>query len=318
MHRVGYPTGMVFLGLDVGGTRLRWACRPGGSGEGPGVQPAVHGEAAAAEQLATVLRAIAGEAGGAIRQAVVAMAGAGDRALAARLQQGLAERGVAFPVAIVGDTLAAAAAALTHGPGALVWAGTGSFAVARAADGALHRVGGRGYLLGDDGSAYDLVRNAARRALRAHDGLGPATSLTAALTAAFGAPAPERLGASLQQLDTGAVAARFGVVLAEAAAGDAVARDVLATGAGELAGLVRAAAARAGLDLRGHAVAFGGGALTGAPALREGLAAALADAGIGPLRMLPPHAAVAGAVALAEAFAGGRQPLAGWVAHGAL
>jgi ribosome-associated protein len=129
---------------------------------------------------------------------------------------------------VVGDVLAAAAAALAEGPGLLVWSGTGSFAIARAANGELHRIGGRGYLLGDQGSGYDLVRAPPRPCCCAIDDLGPATALTAALTKAFGAPAPQRLGAVLQRLDSGEVAQRLPVVLAVAAAGDPVANEVLA------------------------------------------------------------------------------------------
>jgi len=34
-------------------------------------------------------------------------------------------------------------------------------------------IGGRGFLLGDDGSAARIGADAVRAALRAHDGLGP-------------------------------------------------------------------------------------------------------------------------------------------------
>lgn len=311
---------MAWLGLDVGGTRMRWAFRPepaGAAGEDRGVQPAVHGVEATVARLGEVLLRL-GQATPGLAAAVAAMAGAGDRALARQIEHGLRGAGVAFPVAVVGDVLAACAAALADGPGVLVWSGTGSFAVARSADGRLHRVGGRGYLLGDDGSAYDLVRRAARAALRAVDGLGPATRLTADLVRALSAPAPERLGAVLQGLDTGQVARHLGVVLAAAAAGDAVAQEVVAGGAGALRELVQAAAARAGLPAGAAAVAMGGGALLGAEPLRRGLVAALAEQGWRAGDLLDDRAAARGAAALAEAMASGRAPLAEWVRHGAV
>ena len=61
--------------------------------------------------------------------------------------------------------------------GALVIAGTGSAAIARVR-GREIVIGGRGFLLGDDGSAARVGADAIRAALRAHDGLGPTSPLT--------------------------------------------------------------------------------------------------------------------------------------------
>ena len=72
--------------------------------------------------------------------------------------------------------------ALTNGigkkDGIVVIAGTGSGAFARTGD-TVHRVGGWGYKLSDEGSGYDLGRRALMAVLHAHDGLGEATILTA-------------------------------------------------------------------------------------------------------------------------------------------
>ncbi|MCA8951600.1 MAG: ATPase, partial [Planctomycetes bacterium] len=261
---------MICLGLDVGGTSCRAEWWPAGArpcGVAPGVQPAVQGVDAAVAGLLRVLRELVGAEAPAA--AVVAMAGAGDPRIANEIRAGLGAAGIGFPVAVVGDVLAAAAAALGEAPGVLLWSGTGSFAVARGADGVLHRVGGRGYLLGDQGSGYDLVRRAAAAVVLALDGLGPATALTGALTGAFGAASPARLGAVLQQLPTGAVAAELPVVLRVAAAGDAVAGEVLAQGAEALALLAAAAARSAGLEPRGLASHLGGGVLLHVPAIAE-------------------------------------------------
>lgn len=318
-HFVPVTVPAVYLGLDVGGTKCRWEwlppSRPGGSA--PGVQPAVQGEAAAVQALAAALRSALAGAPPPVACAI-AMAGAGDRALAGRIANGLRREGMTFPLAVVGDVLAAVAGTLADGPGVLVWAGTGSFAVARAANGELHRTGGRGYLLGDQGSAYDLVRRAAAAVVLAADGLGPATALTEALVREFGAPAPARLGAVLQRLATGEVAARLPSVLEVAAAGDEVAAAVLDEGMEALAMVANAAVRSAGLEWRGLAVVFGGGLLLGAPAVRDLLARRLAALGAGPARLAEEAAAAHGAAALAQAFAERRQPLAGWVADGAL
>jgi N-acetylglucosamine kinase-like BadF-type ATPase len=312
---------MSWLGLDVGGTQCRYEwwppdSRPGGCGRG--VQPAVHGVAAAVEGLAGVLAAAVREAPA--EAVVCAMAGAGDPAVGAAIVDGLRARAVAgrAAIAVVGDVLAAAAAALQDGAGVLVWSGTGSFAVARSSRGELVRVGGRGYLLGDQGSGFDFVRRAAAAVLLAADDLGPPTALTDALTAAFEAPSPQRLGAVLQHLDTGAVAAKLPVVLGAAAAGDAVAAEVLDEGVEALAMLANAAVRRAGLEFTALPTAFGGGVLTSVPAVRERLAVRLRTFGAPAPRVLDARVAARGAAWLAHGLHQGLEPQRSWVAHGTL
>src|SRR5204862_5893414 len=137
---------------------------------------AVHGVDATVRGLLAVLRGAMKSTAPAA--AVCALAGAGDPNVAGSIAAGLRAEGITFPIAVVGDVVAAAAAGLAGGPGVLLWAGTGSFAIARAHDGALHRAGGRGHLLGDQGSGYDIVRRAAAAVLLAVDDLGPPTALT--------------------------------------------------------------------------------------------------------------------------------------------
>lgn len=68
--------------------------------------------------------------------------------------------------------------------GGLIIAGTGSAAVARLGGRSI-AVGGRGFILGDDGSGARLGLAALRLALRAHDDLAPHTPLTRRLMARF-------------------------------------------------------------------------------------------------------------------------------------
>lgn len=305
---------MTFLGLDVGGTHCRFEWAPAGvlpGGDARAVQPAVHGIdatiAGLAEVLGTALQIQRPSA------AVCALAGVGDAATSARLVAGLRERGIDVPTAIVGDVLAAAAAALTEGPGVLVWAGTGSFAISRSVTGELIRVGGRGYLLGDQGSGYDLVRRAAAAVLLAVDGLGPPTSLTGKLCAAFDAPAPQRLGAVLQRLDSGQVAAKTPLVMAAADEGDAVARAVLDAGVQSLATLATAAARQAGNELQDLDVAFGGGVLCGVPRYAAALGDSLTAHGTRAHRLVDARGAARGAAWLAQGWHQHLQPQRQWV-----
>ena len=66
-------------------------------------------------------------------------------------------------------------------------AGTGSIAFGRNAAGLTARAGGWGYVFGDEGGGFDIVRQALRAALRLEEGWGRATSLRATLLGASGA-----------------------------------------------------------------------------------------------------------------------------------
>lgn len=87
---------------------------------------------------------------------------------------------------ITDDAVIALTGALGGKPGVITIAGTGSIALGRGADGKLVRAGGWGYVYGDEGSAFDIVRQALRACLRAEEGWGSATGLAQNLLAATG------------------------------------------------------------------------------------------------------------------------------------
>lgn len=72
-------------------------------------------------------------------------------------------------------------------PGVIVIAGTGSMAFGRNAAGRMARAGGWGYIFGDEGGAFDIVRQALREVLRLEEGWGLETSLREYLLRATGA-----------------------------------------------------------------------------------------------------------------------------------
>ncbi len=76
------------------------------------------------------------------------------------------------------DALIALSSGTFGEPGIVLIAGTGSIAYARLWDGTIHRVGGWGYLFGDEGSGYAMGRKALVAVMQAYDGRGPATALT--------------------------------------------------------------------------------------------------------------------------------------------
>jgi N-acetylglucosamine kinase-like BadF-type ATPase len=79
------------------------------------------------------------------------------------------------------DAMTALAGATSGEPGIVAIAGTGSIAFAQNARGEVARAGGWGYVFGDEGGAFDIVRQALRAVLREHEGWGARTALTPAL-----------------------------------------------------------------------------------------------------------------------------------------
>jgi len=93
----------------------------------------------------------------------------------------LAEMAPADRLVVTHDAEIALAGALNGAPGVIVIAGTGLIAFGRNERGETARVAGWGHIFGDEGSAFDIVRQALRAALREHEGWGPRTALTPAL-----------------------------------------------------------------------------------------------------------------------------------------
>ena len=138
-------------------------------------------------------------------------------------------------IVVVNDAVAACVGANGLGDGGLVIAGTGSAGIARV--GATTTIiGGRGFQLGDDGSAARLGETALRATLRALDGLEPMSELARALGRHFGDD-PLRMtrwAAEAKPRDYGAFAPQ---ILDLAKSGDARAREIAGEGADAITAL---------------------------------------------------------------------------------
>jgi len=88
-------------------------------------------------------------------------------------------------ITILSDLEIALEGAFPEGEGIVLVAGTGSAAIGRDASGVIQRCGGYGYILGDEGSGYDIGRKAISYAIQNTDGLLPETHLTAELCSCF-------------------------------------------------------------------------------------------------------------------------------------
>ncbi len=87
---------------------------------------------------------------------------------------------------ITHDAEIALSGATAGEPGIIIIAGTGSMAFGRNAAGQIARAGGWGYIFGDEGGAFDLVRRALRAALQHEEGWGDRTMVRALLLEATG------------------------------------------------------------------------------------------------------------------------------------
>jgi N-acetylglucosamine kinase-like BadF-type ATPase len=121
-------------------------------------------------------------------------------------------------------------------------AGTGSIAYGRNASRKFARVGGWGYIFGDEGGGFDLTRQALRAVLRHEEGWGPDTVLRSMLLEETGASDANDLMHRFYttQFPRPLIASYSKLVDAAANAGDAVARNIIVNAAQQLATAVSA------------------------------------------------------------------------------
>ena len=141
-------------------------------------------------------------------------------------------------VEVANDAVTACVGANGAGDGGLIIAGTGTAGIARVA-GAAKIVGGRGFLLGDDGSGARIGADAVRAALRAFDGLEPMSGLSRALLAKFDSD-PLRMMSWAQTAKPGDYGAFAPQVFEAARAGESGALEIVARAAGAIVAIFRA------------------------------------------------------------------------------
>ncbi|ASO18029.1 N-acetylglucosamine kinase-like BadF-type ATPase [Actinoalloteichus hoggarensis] len=252
----------LVIGVDIGGTsttavlasadgrRHAWA-------NGEGANPNAHPVDVATARLTEVLRELLTDVdAGRVSTGVLGMAGVSrlsDPAVDTAFQQAwAAAAGPAARLRVLSDVETAFAAGTPAATGVVLIAGTGAIA-ARIERNALHRIsGGHGWLLGDEGSAFWLGREAVRHTLRAVEGADRPGELTdSVLDAALGAGSAfldgsrtdgetrRRLIASVNSAPPVRLAEYAPLVSAACLAGDPAARKIVRRGATELATLVR-------------------------------------------------------------------------------
>ncbi|MFZ4650553.1 MAG: BadF/BadG/BcrA/BcrD ATPase family protein [Rubrivivax sp.] len=295
------------LGLDVGGTQSRWAlARPGGPVLAEGTAGGFSGQQVLTElgrsQIEHELR-VMGEAaaaaaaalGGGPVQRVWAGVTGYDAASGPALGELLAAA-LALPAQAVrlhNDVELACRLCFAPGAGYLVYAGTGSIGVFVDEAGAMHRVGGRGGVLGDEGSGWWIAREALAAVWRHEDeqpGFLGRSPLAGALLRAIG-PGADNWAATRRfvHLASRGEFGRLALAVAAVAEEDALARQILERAGAELARL-------ATLLVRHHGprpVVVAGRAASLHPLIGQALHAALPDGLACEMRELRTHALAA-------------------------
>lgn len=232
----------VYVGVDAGGSKTKLTARSAeGTNEvhleGPGANPQRIGVDAAAQRLLQLIRRAMRHFPDATSIAVCAgVAGAGQtddqNDLDARIRRGI-DAWQVESVQVVHDAAIALEAAFEGGSGIVVIAGTGSVVFARTTAGTRERVGGWGYLLGDEGSGHAIGREGLSAVADAMDG-GPATRLRAAVAERYGLDTRDALIHRIYG-EEWAVQEVAPLVIEASASGDAVARAIVADQADKLA-----------------------------------------------------------------------------------
>ncbi len=171
----------------------------------------------------------------------------------------------------VEDSVTALAGASLAGPGIVVIAGTGAVAYGQVVNGRCAKSGGWGYIMGDEGSGYDIGIQTLRAVTQSADGRAPATLLETMVPAHFGLADITEVRAAVYDATIGRpqIAALAQTVAEAAVQGDDVARQILGRAGQDLARLAVAVLTRLDMLERGMSVFPTGGVFQAGTAVLE-------------------------------------------------
>ncbi|MED1780624.1 BadF/BadG/BcrA/BcrD ATPase family protein [Brevibacillus fortis] len=268
-----------FIGIDGGGSKTKAAiCNEAGQ-----VQAIAAGESsnplsrswgdveATLRQLIDAVRIKAGAKEEEVAGLFIGLGGADRPQIKERLQHAFADEW-GERLLIDNDVIAALYAGTWGQPGVVLLAGTGSIACAFSKEGTRHRVGGWGYLIGDEGSGFDLGKKAAIAVMREYDGRGESTVLTRLFMDYYGVERPDELisliyGGSNPRME---LAKTSQLVEQAAALGDPVANALIIQAVEDLLELADACLKKVQKPVP---IVLAGGLLTASTILREQLVA---------------------------------------------
>ena len=242
---------MYILGLDGGGTKTDMAlCDESGRviARAIGGAASLTGQTqeAAFGHIEETVRRVTAPIGGERAEIAAFFAGISGGGLAANREKFRALFARLLPNARVrenaSDAVNALSAGIGRGDGVIAIAGTGSSVFARA-KGEMRQVGGWGYLLGDEGSGFDLGRRALRAALYDLDRRGEKTCLKEMCEEKAGCALRELIVGLYSQDSKRVIASYAPLLLTAAERGDGAALRELEKATGDMAHAIATAAA---------------------------------------------------------------------------
>ncbi len=291
----------IGLGIDAGGTALRWclAARGGGliaRGDLPPVTGHIFTEEAR-QRAGAIIDALRGAVltHGKPARVLAGITGLDAKSESADIYRRLLAHAFDLPlhdVDVDTDMVVAYRAAFTPGDGILIYSGTGSVGFHLAADGSHVRAGGRGVIIDDGGSGFWIAKEAVKALFRMEDrgpGNGFATVLGRHLAEGFGAATWDAARTYIYGGERGRVAGLVPHVASAARDGDPVALAIFEGAGRELADLADSLFARTSA----RHVVLTGGASFAHPALAEAFRDALAGRASIEHRVLDPAFAAA-------------------------
>lgn len=231
---------MHYLGIDAGASATKWALIDENDVVRSGVEKAMDGHIyrkASKDRMESVLQEISKKISGKkIAGIYLGITGVlHDGSIEKQL-----EKTFNAPNTVVSDIELAYRANFTNGSGILLYAGTGSVAFAIDGENEIHKIGGWGYLLGDEGAGYWIGRESIRHSMfqiEAKKSLAN-DSLAGLVMAAMTAHDWDSVKAFVYSNERSAIAAMSSIVDASANNGDEDAIKILEEAATHLAELV--------------------------------------------------------------------------------
>jgi glucosamine kinase len=226
------------------------------------------------------------------------VAGSPEASAAAELLSALVQADV---VHVCSDSMIALQGAHAGRPGVIVITGTGTIAFGMDSSGRTARAAGWGWLIGDEGSAFAIGRAGLRAACHAHDGTGPATSLSELVVQHFGIVNLHDVKRIISAPDFGAkgFAALAAVVSQAAERGDAVAIEIIREAGLALAQQTAAVVGKLDFGAEPVPVAPLGGAFNHVFGLKQAFVSAMETTSVSAVVTPPRLPAVLGAVLMA-------------------
>jgi N-acetylglucosamine kinase-like BadF-type ATPase len=245
---------------DTTGTVHAFVRGPGSSPQTMGVEPAM---ALLDTLVSTALHHAQLPPAATVERAEVYLAGVDLPEEVDLAAKAISQSGWATAYRVDNDTFTLLRAGTDSPDAVAVVCGAGINCVGRAADGRSARFPALGMLSGDWGGGQHLAALALWHAARGEDGRGPATALIGAVADHCGRDSIAEVVAGLHLGDVPKARADelSSVLFAVAAAGDPVARRVVARQADEIVRLATVAADRLDLSSKPYAVVLGGGVL---------------------------------------------------------